>query len=66
LAPVIITLMNEGLPDLVAPGGVVILSGILDHQSNKVRDAAVACGFIFIKAAQVEDWVALAFIKPCE
>jgi ribosomal protein L11 methyltransferase len=66
LAPVIIKLMNEGLPDLVAPGGVLILSGILDHQSNKVQDAAIACGLTYIETEQIEDWVALALIKPGE
>lgn len=64
LAPVIITLMGAGLPDLVAPGGVLILSGILDHQSYMVLDAAIACGLIHIETEQMEDWVALALIKP--
>ena len=64
LAPVIIKLINEGLPDLVAPGGILILSGILDHQSDKVQDAAVSHGFTFIEVEKMEDWVALALIKP--
>lgn len=66
LAPVIIALMDEGLADLVAPGGVLILSGILDHQSKKVQDVAVARGFTLVGTEQQEDWVALALIKPVE
>jgi ribosomal protein L11 methyltransferase len=66
LAPVIIGLLDEGLSDLVEPGGVLILSGILDHQSKKVQDAAVTHGFTLSKMEQLEDWVALALTKPRE
>jgi ribosomal protein L11 methyltransferase len=64
LAPVIISLMNDNLTDLVEAGGVLILSGILDHQAERVREAATAHGLNFDKSEQIEDWVALAFIKP--
>ena len=64
LAPVIISLMAVGLDELVSPGGILILSGILDHQAGKVQDAAAARSFAFNAMEQVEDWVALTLVKP--
>ncbi len=48
-----------GLGDLVAPGGYLILSGILDHQAERVLEAGTAAGFKAIQTARQEDWVAL-------
>ena len=42
LAPVIIRLFEAGLADLAAPGGTLILSGILDKQAEDVVAAARA------------------------
>ncbi len=66
LAPVIIRLLDEGMSDLVAPGGILILSGILDHQAASVQAAALAHGFTHLETEQMEDWVALALTKPNE
>ncbi len=62
LAPVIITLMSEGMAELVKPGGNLILSGILDHQANDVTDVVSSYGFMKGRREQIEDWVSLAFI----
>ena len=59
LAPVIIRLFAAGLADLVEPGGVIVLSGILDVQADGVKDAALAQGLGFIEMAQMLDWVAI-------
>lgn len=59
LAPVIITLFNIGLGDLVSPGGSLILSGILDHQAERVLEAGADAGFKVKHTASQEDWVAL-------
>jgi ribosomal protein L11 methyltransferase len=64
LASAIILLFDEGLADLVTPGGVLILSGILDHQVEQVLGAAAAHGFLTGKTEQIEDWVALQLVKP--
>jgi ribosomal protein L11 methyltransferase len=64
LAPVIIDLYKDGLGDLVAPGGYLILSGILDHQAERVLAAGTEAGFKALQTARQEDWVALVMEKP--
>lgn len=64
LAPVIIRLFDLGLADLVSPGGVILLSGILDEQEEKIRSTAERFGLQFIEQRQIKDWVALAYRKP--
>ena len=59
LAPVIIRLFGVGLTDLVAPGGVLILSGILAKQAESVQSAAEEHGLKFVEKRRLEDWVAI-------
>ena len=59
LAPVIIRLFGMGLGDLVAPGGRLILSGILAEQGPAVEAAARAHGFDSVETRRLGDWVAL-------
>jgi ribosomal protein L11 methyltransferase len=61
LAPVIIRLFDAGLADLVAPAGMLVLSGILAEQAEDVKTAAAQHGLHFKEMRQIEDWVALAF-----
>ncbi len=61
LAPVIIRLFGTGLADLVAPGGSLILSGILAEQGDSVRSAAEERGLKFVDKHQMGDWVAMTF-----
>jgi len=63
LAPVIIRLFDDGLADLVEPGGQLVLSGILDEQAGRVREAAEAHGMRYTDTLQMNDWVALLFTK---
>lgn len=63
LAPVIIRLLNEGLPELITPGGCIIFSGILDDQVPQVELAAEEQGLNLLERAQIGDWVALAYRK---
>lgn len=63
LAPVIIRLFEAGLADLVAPGGILILSGILDSQAAEVLTAAEARGLNHLHTRQQGDWVAIALGK---
>jgi ribosomal protein L11 methyltransferase len=60
LAPVIIRLFDSGLADLMEPGGVLILSGILEDQGQSVVDAAQRKGLRVQDKRQMGDWVALA------
>ena len=59
LAPVLIRLFNEGLADLVAPGGKLVLAGILENQAEDVLSAARANGLNLVAKYQQEDWVGL-------
>jgi ribosomal protein L11 methyltransferase len=59
LAPVIIRLFGDGLADLVEAGGVLVLSGILAEQADKVLQAARDHGLSLAEQAQSGDWVVL-------
>jgi ribosomal protein L11 methyltransferase len=61
LAPVIIRLFGLDLADLVAPGGLLILSGILAEQAGSVQSAAEEHGLRWVEKNQIGDWVALTF-----
>ncbi|RJP50279.1 MAG: 50S ribosomal protein L11 methyltransferase [Anaerolineaceae bacterium] len=64
LAPVIIRLFDAGLADLVEAGGVLVLSGILSEQAEKVIEAATAKGLVLTEQRQMGDWVAMSCEKP--
>ena len=59
LAPIIIRLFDDGLADLVSPGGSLVLSGILDKQAPDVIAAAEGRGLKLVEQRQVLDWVAI-------
>jgi ribosomal protein L11 methyltransferase len=58
LAPVIVRLFDAGLAMLVDEGGAMILSGILQEQSQNIIDAAQAKGLTVVERRQMGDWVA--------
>ena len=62
LAPVIIRLFDAGLADLLAPGGKMVLSGILAEQAQGVIDAAQAYGLQKTDMRQIGDWVAIELV----
>jgi ribosomal protein L11 methyltransferase len=64
LAPVIVRLFDAGLAGLVAPAGVLVLSGILAEQAEDVKAAAARQGMLFKEMRLIEDWVGLAFRSP--
>jgi ribosomal protein L11 methyltransferase len=58
LAPVIIFLLSEkGLLDYVAPGGRLILSGIIQEQGPDIETALVAAGGKVLDIITAGDWV---------
>jgi ribosomal protein L11 methyltransferase len=59
LAPILVRLLGDGLGDLLAPGGQLILSGILEDQVSEVLAAAEAQGLRLVERRQSGDWVAL-------
>ncbi len=64
LAPVLIRLFDAGMGDLVEPGGVIILAGILAGQADSVIESAGCHGLTFVEKRQSGDWVAL--VCRCE
>jgi len=63
LAPVLIRLFDAGMADLVAPGGVIVLAGILAEQATGVITAGETQGLKFVEQRQSGDWAALAMRK---
>ena len=66
LAPVLIRLLGEGLTGLLTPGGILVLSGILEEQwqgregDPSMQDALKEHRLQVRQIAQRGDWVALA------
>ena len=60
LAPVIIRLLDDGLGELVKPGGRLLLSGILEEQAVEVEGVVKKHSLTLIERRQSGDWVALA------
>lgn len=63
LTPILEALFDVGMADLVAPGGVLLLSGILTDQDERIRRAAEGRGLTFEKRLLIEDWAGYAFRK---
>ncbi len=60
LAKTLLRLLDEGLSELVAPGGTLLLSGILDTQEAEMM-ATLKKHTLHVRARQqMGDWVALA------
>jgi ribosomal protein L11 methyltransferase len=51
--------LAPGLRRAVAPGGTLILGGIIDVKEDAVREAFAAEGLTLVRREQREDWVAL-------
>lgn len=63
LASVISNLLDDGLSALVEPQGLLILSGILDHQADMIINKAKERGLSLVEKRGMEDWVALCLKK---
>lgn len=61
LAPIILRLFEDRLENLLAPGGALLLSGILQEQAAEVIQAAGERSLRLVEQRQMGDWVALAF-----
>ena len=60
LAPVLVRLLEQGLAELLAPGGMLLLSGILTEQEGKLRAALAGAGMGVVEELRMEDWLGLA------
>jgi len=50
-----------GIAGSVAPGGTLILSGVIENREAEVRQVFDGHGLQFDRRAQIEDWVALVY-----
>ncbi len=63
LAPVIVSLFQSGLEDLVEKNGILILAGILDSQFEDVEKIATKEGFNRVEKHTSADWVSPVYKK---
>jgi len=59
LAPVILRLLDDGLRELITPGGKLILSGILEDQVLEIESKIEAAKLKLVEKHQMGDWIAL-------
>jgi ribosomal protein L11 methyltransferase len=64
LEGILLDLLPRGLADGVRPGGALILSGILDDQEPRVRQAAEAQGLRHLETRSDGGWRALVMQRP--
>jgi len=62
IANVIIELA-EGLADALAPGGTLVVSGIIDDRYEEVALALVAAGLVLVDLLRETDWIAIVAEK---
>lgn len=63
LAKVLLEMLENGLAELVPARGVLILSGILDHQTASVVSGYQNHGLAWIDEFVMDDWRALVFSR---
>ncbi len=63
LAKVLLHLLDEGLSRCVAPGGRVVMSGVLEEQAQGVVERAAQAGLDLLEIRREQDWCALAFYR---
>jgi ribosomal protein L11 methyltransferase len=59
LAGVIVDLFAQGLPQIVAPGGLLIISGLLQLQTPAIRTCLRWCGLQQLAQEQKDGWVCI-------
>lgn len=59
LAKIIVQLCEEGLEEMMRPGGRMVCAGLIDTQEEEVRDALERAGLVVIDRLQDKDWVGL-------
>ena len=64
LARIIIEMCDQGLGDIVRPGGVAIFSGIINEQVDDVRAALSHAGYRVTYVRVEGDWVSIEALRP--
>jgi ribosomal protein L11 methyltransferase len=52
-----------GMEATLAPGGELLLSGLLEQDEADIRSAAVAVNLVYLKTVQKNGWIAMRFCK---
>jgi ribosomal protein L11 methyltransferase len=60
LTHILVRLLDDGMAQLVTPGGVLLLSGILEEREDDILAALEKYGMQVIERLTIEDWVGLA------
>lgn len=63
LAPVLVRLLDAGMAQLMAPDGVLILSGVLDEQAESLAATIEKHGLRTEAVKRIQDWQAYAIKK---
>jgi ribosomal protein L11 methyltransferase len=63
LAKIIVELCGQGLSEMVKPGRLAVLAGLIDTQEAGVREALERSGLDVIERTQEKDWVGLVCRK---
>jgi len=66
LARVIFQLTEQGLGEIVRPGGAAIFSGIIDSQQDEVEAALERAGLQIVARHQQGDWLLVEAKRPAE
>ncbi len=66
LARVILQLTEQGLGEIVRPGGAAIFSGIIDSQLDEVEAALERAGLQIVARHQQGDWMLVEAKRPAE
>ena len=64
ISPILAKMLSTGLADMVCPGGLLILGGVLEHQAQELADLARSLGMTLRETLHQEDWVVLVLHKP--
>lgn len=64
LAHVLVFLLETGMGQLVSPGGILLLSGILEERESEIHDVLPRHDLILEDRLQIDDWVAVALRRP--
>ena len=59
LAPVILQFFRDGLASHIRPGGLIVLSGIIEEQLPDILVAMKENQLALVEQRQVKDWVTL-------
>jgi ribosomal protein L11 methyltransferase len=63
IARVLISI-SDGLLEATRPGGLLLLSGIIEPKESETRETFDALGLELLDRNQIEDWISLTYRRP--